>query len=107
MRLICYHGDSFIDDDVTNDCVGEEEGGGVPPPVHGAHLHTETLHHNHRLWKKWRRTGRENQLLLPFGTQNRNDVAFSALQVYFAHSHPKYTPQLLPLGSGAMIHVLY
>ena len=63
MRLICYHGDSFIDDDVTNDCVGEEEGGGVPPPVHGAHLHTERLHHNHRLWKEWRRTGRENQLL--------------------------------------------
>lgn len=38
--IVCYHGDSFIDDDVANDCVGEEEGGGVTPPVHGAHLHT-------------------------------------------------------------------
>jgi len=50
MVSYCYHDDSFIDDDVTNDGVGKEEGRGVPPPVCRTHLHTQRLYYNHRLW---------------------------------------------------------
>ena len=44
------HGDSFINDDVTNNSVREKDTRSVAKPISRADLNTETTYDQHRLW---------------------------------------------------------